>query len=379
MAADTELDEEGFADFCKRFSIGDDAELLAIARYAFEAPLPPSWDEHLDPDGRVYYSNEVTKRSTWDHPADETFEHIIAAVKAKDRSHGLRTIQALLDRGGRACDGWAGPYVGEDGNQYFHHVETGTSSWTHPAAEWSWLAELASGLVEAYLPSASLEPVKEQYDDEDLGDDVFLTPRTGRTPVTSPRGAPPPRPPPAAFEASSAQIQAPASRTNGTRSDRLEVSMGSSSDTSDQLEFTFGSAAIQSPNSPLNRLSGGRAPLALARGKVTIGSPGKVEFEADPAAAITTPVSFCSGGGMTDGASGTGTPESRAGAVGNARRAPDLDEELLSAAPAHPSSSMVAVTSPKSPSGKARLMVEVATGEVQLIANNGKEQSIKTR
>merc|ERR1719199_2315040 len=145
--------------------------------------------------------------------------------------------------------------------------------------------------------------------------------------------------------------------------------MGSSSDTSDQLEFTFGSAAIQSPNSPLNRLSGGRAPLALARGKVTIGSPGKVEFEADPAAAITTPVSFCSGGGMTDG-------ESRAGAVGNARRAPDLDEELLSAAPAHPSSSMVAVTSPKSPSGKARLMVEVATGEVQLIANNGKEQSI---
>ena len=28
-------------------------------RYAFEAPLPPSWDEHLDPDGRVYYSNEV--------------------------------------------------------------------------------------------------------------------------------------------------------------------------------------------------------------------------------------------------------------------------------------------------------------------------------
>merc|ERR1719313_1607636 len=140
--------------------------------------------------------------------------------------------------------------------------------------------------------------------------------------------------------------------------------MGPSSDTSDALEFTFGTAAIQSPNSPLNRLSG-RAPTALPRGKVTIGSPGKLEPEADHGAAITTPVSFCSGGGMTDGApSATGTPESRAGA--DLRRPPDVDDELLRAAPTLGSSSMADMALSTSPPGKARHLVDASTGEVPL-------------
>lgn len=51
------------------------------------AALPNGWTRHLDKNhGRIYYHNNITRRSTWTHPAElDIFDHAIAAGSPKSK------------------------------------------------------------------------------------------------------------------------------------------------------------------------------------------------------------------------------------------------------------------------------------------------------
>lgn len=52
-----------------------DAEpyLHGVVRRGVRAPLPAGWSSHISPQGAVYYYNETTGQSSWDHPLDPLF------------------------------------------------------------------------------------------------------------------------------------------------------------------------------------------------------------------------------------------------------------------------------------------------------------------
>jgi len=54
-----------------------ESELLWIAEEAFSAHLPPSWGEHQDERGRVYFHNSATGLSSWQHPLDELYREVV--------------------------------------------------------------------------------------------------------------------------------------------------------------------------------------------------------------------------------------------------------------------------------------------------------------
>jgi len=121
-----------------------DSDMLWIAREAFGAPLPPSWTEHSDGDGRIYFFHEVTQKSSWSHPMDDVYRELIEIIKKLRRldppeSSVAESVQAHLEavheRATQALDGWSGPYSSDSG-QYFYHEALAVSSWDNPVDEW---------------------------------------------------------------------------------------------------------------------------------------------------------------------------------------------------------------------------------------------------
>lgn len=143
-ADDTELREYGR-------SLGidlanDDADLVEVARQAFNAALPPGWIEYADDLGRVYFYNLVTQESNWSHPLDSAYREAVQLVKQlramrppASEARRAEAIQAHLDavhvRAKAKLEGWSGPYASESG-QYFYNTSLGVSSWESPVDEW---------------------------------------------------------------------------------------------------------------------------------------------------------------------------------------------------------------------------------------------------
>lgn len=140
----------------------EESDLRWVVREAFAAPLPASWTEHLDEEGRVYFFNQVTQESSWMHPMDVVYKEVIELVKAMRRdargptvdgpgignssassSSTLKArqqaVQAHLEevhtRALAQIEGWSGPYASEDG-QYYYHAGFEMSSWENPIDEW---------------------------------------------------------------------------------------------------------------------------------------------------------------------------------------------------------------------------------------------------
>jgi pre-mRNA-processing factor 40 len=70
---------------------------------------PSKWTEHKAPDGRTYYYNSATRKSSWEKPD---------ALKS--------AAERLLSQ----CP-WK-EYVADNGKVYFHHTTTKESVWTIP-------------------------------------------------------------------------------------------------------------------------------------------------------------------------------------------------------------------------------------------------------
>eukprot|EP00913_Durusdinium_trenchii_P025808 g24222.t1 len=143
LSSDSELtgDESGqseadFREYAKSLGVTEeDADLLWVAKEAFEAPLPSGWSEHFDPEGRVYFFSQVTQRSSWSHPLDDVFRELIQLINSSEIFKVQSHLQSNHDRAAAALDGWSGPYVAEDG-EYFCHFEQGVSTWHNPVEEW---------------------------------------------------------------------------------------------------------------------------------------------------------------------------------------------------------------------------------------------------
>lgn len=135
---DTDLQEYG-----KNLGLDpEDADWGWLVHEAFSAPLPLSWSEHADAEGRVYYFNQATEESTWTHPMDRVYRELLAVARAVIKEGSEATLERraravrehLLEAHKNAIEhlvGWSGPYPLDSGQYYYNNL-TGTSSWVNP-------------------------------------------------------------------------------------------------------------------------------------------------------------------------------------------------------------------------------------------------------
>lgn len=123
-----------------------DTDLHWVVEQAFNAPLPTGWTEHIDDEGRVYFFQEATNQSTWEHPMDSVYRELLGLIR-KQRE---QEPQASQDRRGayvhdhlkevhqralRALESWSGPYSSSEG-EYYYNEELKMSWWECPVAVW---------------------------------------------------------------------------------------------------------------------------------------------------------------------------------------------------------------------------------------------------
>ncbi|KAJ8369042.1 hypothetical protein SKAU_G00090700 [Synaphobranchus kaupii] len=63
-------------------------ELMWLAREGIVAPLPAEWKPCQDVTGDVYYFNFSSGQSTWDHPCDEQYRHLVIQERERAPAHG---------------------------------------------------------------------------------------------------------------------------------------------------------------------------------------------------------------------------------------------------------------------------------------------------
>lgn len=131
---------------CIGIDVDADVDLQWVVQKAFSAELPPSWSEHSDDHGRVYFFNQVTQESSWSHPMDSVFREIVEVVKAlraeKPAATAVRRaevlqahLQLVQQRAMSQLEGWSGPYP-SDAGQYYYHNSLNVSTWDNPVDEW---------------------------------------------------------------------------------------------------------------------------------------------------------------------------------------------------------------------------------------------------
>jgi len=144
------LDSSDFDAFVLSIGLAPaDSDLVWIAEYAFSAPLPPNWSEHVDDELRIYFYNAITSQSSWSHPLDSTFREVVELAKTW-RGRGAEEKQRMIEEhlqdvqaaAFALLDGWSGPYTTQqavDGKEqtfeYFYNAKTQQTVWENPVAE----------------------------------------------------------------------------------------------------------------------------------------------------------------------------------------------------------------------------------------------------
>lgn len=148
---DAKLDSSDFDAFVVSIGLDlrADKDLVWIAEYAFSAPLPPNWSEHVDDELRIYFYNALTAQSSWSHPLDSTFREVVELAKTW-RGRGAEEKQRMIEEhlqdvqtaAFALLDGWSGPYTTQqivDGKEqtfeYFYNAKTQQTVWDNPVAE----------------------------------------------------------------------------------------------------------------------------------------------------------------------------------------------------------------------------------------------------
>jgi len=123
-----------------------DEDLLWVVQEAFHAPLPGSWTEHTDSEGRIYFFHEVSNESSWEHPMDAVYRELIGLVKrareeapAATEEHRALYIHGHLrevhQRALRGLEAWSGPYPSPEG-EYYYNQAMKVSTWECPVNRW---------------------------------------------------------------------------------------------------------------------------------------------------------------------------------------------------------------------------------------------------
>ncbi|CAE8593442.1 unnamed protein product, partial [Polarella glacialis] len=99
---------------------------------AFNAQLPDCWTEHLDDEGRIYFFNESSNQSTWEHPMDSVYRELLSIVQRAREADVVSSeeacaavvrahLQEVHQRAVRALEDWSGPYASEDEGEYYYN------------------------------------------------------------------------------------------------------------------------------------------------------------------------------------------------------------------------------------------------------------------
>lgn len=122
-----------------------DSDLMWLVQEAFAMPLPASWMEHADAEGRVYYCNQATQESSWSHPADTLITDMVSFLKPlrtewpplseAQRKSALEEhlLQARQHVHAQLAD-WSGPYDSSMG-PYYYNSKLDISMWENPVKE----------------------------------------------------------------------------------------------------------------------------------------------------------------------------------------------------------------------------------------------------
>jgi len=121
-------------------------DLLWAVQEAFNAPLPMSWTEHTDDEGRVYFFQESSSTSAWEHPMDSVYRELLSIVQRAREADVVSSEEACAavvqghlrevhQRAIRGLEDWSGPYASEEG-EYYYNNRLKVSSWESPLAEW---------------------------------------------------------------------------------------------------------------------------------------------------------------------------------------------------------------------------------------------------
>lgn len=140
-----------FGGYCSSLGLDLDCEedeaILWLAQEAFDAPLPANWAEYTNEEGRVYYCKHKSSVSTWEHPMDCVYRELVSLVKqirvelprgpearrvASIRAH----LQEVQQRAKQDLRVWSGPYVAEQGHEYYFNEQLNVSAWEPPMLEW---------------------------------------------------------------------------------------------------------------------------------------------------------------------------------------------------------------------------------------------------
>jgi len=118
--------------------------------------LPSSWSLHVDAKGRAYFWNGLSNESLWTHPDHEIFNAIIRlfrlSLQHAEPTEFLDQILTKLSQQDVSADArWSGPFLAEDGNQYWYDSEKDASMWYDPFAESSRQQALKLALVSTLL------------------------------------------------------------------------------------------------------------------------------------------------------------------------------------------------------------------------------------
>jgi len=142
-----ELEQYGdLAEYARSLGVDPDRDedLLWVVQEAFNAPLPGSWAEFTDGSGRVFYFNEASSQSTWEHPMDRVYRELLeVALRVRDERLGASEAQCAVtnhlrevhQRALAAIAGWSGPYPSDMG-EYYYNEAAKVSAWENPVAEW---------------------------------------------------------------------------------------------------------------------------------------------------------------------------------------------------------------------------------------------------
>lgn len=123
-----------------------DADLRWLVHEAFNAPLPTSWYEYTDEEGRLFFFRAASGESSWEHPMDQVYRDLVSVIKQArlEQPHADQTDTGLFirnhlmqvhQRAMVALEGWSGPYSSEEGEYYYNEI-TKLSTWECPLTEW---------------------------------------------------------------------------------------------------------------------------------------------------------------------------------------------------------------------------------------------------
>jgi len=133
--------------------LAQNEDLLWVVQEAFQGPpFQVGCAECTDDVGRVYFFQEISGQSSWEHPMDSVYRELLGLVRqlregepgaSKDQRAAFvhDHLKQVHQRALRALEAWSGPYTSAEGEYYYNETHK-ASTWECPVS--SWEQELAT-------------------------------------------------------------------------------------------------------------------------------------------------------------------------------------------------------------------------------------------